>query len=210
MAGQKKILNYNDLLNFMKKRRSARIYAQKMVRREDILKIIEAGIQAPSPTNLQGWKFRILDNEKEINYLTIIIEKKLDELINKTEEGILRESFTEYSGNFTFIKNSPCTILLYSLKPRKVFKSLFKDKINSYKGGGSLLSLGMVMQNMMLSAQSLGISSCPLTGPLIAEKEITDKYPPPQKYELSGLMTLGYADSQTVNPGRKSLDKFII
>jgi len=140
----------------------------------------------------------------------LIIERKLDGLINKIEDGLLKESFTLYSRNFTFIKNSPCIILFFSLKPRKIFKSFFKGKLNSYKGEGTFLSSGMVMQNMMLAALTLGISSCPLTGPLTAEKDIINKYPPPQKYELSGLITFGYADAESKNPGRKRPEQFII
>ncbi|MBN2544912.1 MAG: nitroreductase family protein [Spirochaetes bacterium] len=210
MSKTKDVFLYNDYLNFLKNKRSIRIYNNKKVSQDDILKIINAGIQAPSPTNTQGWKFKIIDDQNEIYDLTLIIKNEIDEYLIKLDDGFLKQSFKEYSKNFTFLKNSPCVILLYSIKPRKILRNFFKSKLNFYKGEGSLLSLGMVMQNMMLSAYTLGISSCPLTGPLIAEKKITTKYPPPKKYELSGLITFGFTNNFPINPGRKPMEKFII
>ena len=67
------------------------------------------------------------------------------------------------------------------------------------------------MQNMMLAAHTLGISTCPLTGPLIAEKEIIKTFPSPKKHELAALLCLGYSDKITRGgPGRKPVEKFIV
>jgi len=55
-----------DLKNIIYKRRSIRNFLEKPIEREKIKQIIEAGNQAPSACNLQGWRFKILnDSEKQ-------------------------------------------------------------------------------------------------------------------------------------------------
>lgn len=53
-----------DLFDAIYKRRSVREFIAKPIEKEKIRKIIEAGMQAPSACNIQGWKFIIIDNEK--------------------------------------------------------------------------------------------------------------------------------------------------
>lgn len=47
-------------------RRSIRKYTNKLIEKDTIEKIIEAGMWAPSACNVQGWKFIVLDDEKLI------------------------------------------------------------------------------------------------------------------------------------------------
>lgn len=203
-------MNYNDFFNICRSRRSVRNFIKKDINNEDIKKIIQAGIQAPSPTNSQGWKFRIINRSNEIKNFTDIIEEKIKKLTDNLSDGVLKQNFKEYSKNFIFFNNSGAVILLYSKKPKNFLKEIFPSKISYIKGYGNYLSLGMVMQNMMLAAHTLGISTCPLTGPLIAEKEINSLYKPPSKHEFCAIISLGYTNLNPASPGRKDLNKFII
>ncbi|MCK4796220.1 MAG: nitroreductase family protein [Spirochaetes bacterium] len=204
-------MNYEDFLSLCKIRRSVRQYNDKKVLIGDIYKIIDAAIQAPSGTNIQGWKFRIINNKNEIIKVTDIIEQKLKDVASKFDDSyILKENFLKYGKNFYFFKKAPCVIFLYSCKPRNIVKRFFGKGLSWYKGEGVFLSLGMAMQNMMLAACTLGISTCALTGPLLAEKELNDILKPPPKHELTALLCLGYTDKQPQSPGRKPIEKFIV
>ncbi|HPO50035.1 MAG TPA: nitroreductase family protein [Spirochaetota bacterium] len=203
------VMNFEDFFEILENRRSIRKYTSQNIDKEDIKKIILSGIQAPSGTNIQGWKFRVIENKEEILKIANVIEKKIIKLSSEYGDGIVKNGMLEYGGNFYFFKNAPLIILLYSKKPNNLVKKFFEEGINLYKGCGTLLSLGMVMQNMMLASSVLGIGSCPLTGPLLAEKEIDAEFSPPNKYELSAVLSLGYPEAIPKSPGRKEYEKFI-
>lgn len=53
-----------DIFNTIKERRSIRQFQDKEVERNILDKIIEAATWAPSASNVQGWKFIIVDDEQ--------------------------------------------------------------------------------------------------------------------------------------------------
>lgn len=59
-----------DMLKFLKERRTIRRYADKMVPDEEIEMILEAGRWAPSASNLQPWKFIVIKNRELINKIS--------------------------------------------------------------------------------------------------------------------------------------------
>lgn len=204
------MISYDELLTILKSRRSIRSYNKKNIEIDRIVKILEAAILAPSPTNSQGWRFRILQNIDDIVKINNAVEKRLYEIAKEMPDGVLKDEFIKYGQNFVFMKNASALLLCYSQKPRSIMKNLFTSKINLYKGEGHILSLGMAIQNMLLAATTLQLASCILTGPLIAEDEINLIFTPPARFELTALITLGYNDKQVKSPGRKSIEKFII
>ncbi|MBO5820988.1 MAG: nitroreductase family protein, partial [Alistipes sp.] len=53
-------------------RRSIRDYKEEPVCREQMAKILEAGIYAPSAMNMQTWAVRVVDNKEFIDGVTAI------------------------------------------------------------------------------------------------------------------------------------------
>lgn len=53
-----------DIFETIKKRRSVRIFDGRPVPRETVEKIIEAGVNAPSNCNTQGWRFVAIDRQE--------------------------------------------------------------------------------------------------------------------------------------------------
>lgn len=59
-----KIINPNDLLEFLKERRSIRFFQDKMISDEELEMILEAGRWAPSASNRQPWELIIIKNRE--------------------------------------------------------------------------------------------------------------------------------------------------
>ncbi len=55
-----------ELFELIKKRRSIRKYSKEPVKKEDVLKIIEAGSWAPSASNNQPWRFIVITDRELI------------------------------------------------------------------------------------------------------------------------------------------------
>lgn len=98
-----------------------------------------------------------------------------------------------------WIKNAPC------------FICAFLDKEQSYDYIKDVQSCGAAIQNIMLCAHSLGISSCWI-GEILGKSYQVIKLLnlDENRYELMALVTLGYKASRTLNPGRKDISSFLL
>lgn len=203
-------MDYSTLINFLNSRRAIRNFQNREVPSELLEKVIEAGITAPSGSNFQGWKVRILQERAPIERLAQIVDDKIQVLAAGWEEGLIKNELLKYSGNFSFFTKAPLMLLLYFRTKYQGASYYFGEGSSLYKGTGSLLSLGMMMQNMMLAAESLGLATCPITGPLLASEEIEKEFPAPIKYELGAFLLMGYPKEIPEGPGRRGLKRFII
>ncbi len=61
-----------DLMDIIKGRRATRRYEEREIPKEDIKKILEAGIWALSGSNLQSWEFVVVLDKELIEKIKMI------------------------------------------------------------------------------------------------------------------------------------------
>lgn len=203
-------MDYTTLMDFLNSRRAIRNFEEREVSEELLEKVIEAGIAAPSGSNFQGWKVRVLRDKAPIEKIAHIVDEKIKVLAVDWEEGLIKNELLKYSGNFSFFTKAPLMLMLYFRTKYQGATYYFGEGSSLYKGTGSLLSLGMMTQNMMLAAETLGLATCPITGPLLAAEEINKEFTAPAKHELGAFLLIGYPKSKPQSPGRKGIKRFII
>ena len=151
-------------------RRSIRKYKPKAVEREKMQTIVECGINAPNGMNKQSWEVRVVDNPEFINGLTEIFKKE-------NPKAAERPGFQNMFNNaptVVFIANDPA----YDM---------------------SQIDCGLLGENMILSAWSMGIGSCCLGGPVRfmkspAAAEYMKQLGFSEGYELLYAIAFGYPD----------------
>ncbi|MDD5614211.1 MAG: nitroreductase family protein [Candidatus Omnitrophica bacterium] len=149
-----------DLYELIVKRRSVRKFSQKKIGITTLKKIIDSGRLAPSAANLQFIEY-VLINEDQI----------LDEVFKYTNWAAYLPGYKPGKE-----EKPPCFIAVLINKD----KSRIPD----------LRDVGAACQNIMLSAQSFGISSCWLGA--IDKIEITKILKLPQNILLDSLIAIGY------------------
>ena len=180
-------MQLNPVLSKIMERRSIRKYLDKPVEHEKLEVIVRAGINAPSAMNNQPWIVRVVEDPKLIADVTEIYKQA-------NAEQVKRE---------------------------KDFKNMFRNAPNIIcvctpaKGGGEL-DAGLLGENMMLAAQSLGLGTCCLGGPsrFILSNEkckfFLDRLEIPADYKLNYIIAVGYPDEQPeARPRDASKVKFI-
>ena len=149
-------------------RRSVRDYKEEPVCREQMEKILECGIYAPSAMNSQGWAVRVVDAPDFIDGVTAIAKEKMPQMC-------------EQPGFRNFFRNAP-TVAFIAVPDE------------SYSGE---FDSGLLAQNMMLSAWSMGIGSCCL-GSVIPvmnsdeAKPYLERLTLPEGYHLQVAIAFGY------------------
>lgn len=181
-----------DLLNLIKSRRSVRKFKDIPLKEKDLKDLIEAGIYAPSGSNTQCYRFIIITNKEDIDFLA----KKKIKIVGNSKAIIL-----------VIADLDSCPYL--KSKRKEVFDKLpYQD-------------CAIAMGNIILLAEAKGIASCiiHLSKHWYSYKEINKRFKLSSRYELQGLIMLGYSaekeDYQTATHAgrpikRKKLSHYLL
>ena len=179
-------MEVNPVLSTIMARRSVRKYLDKPVEHEKLEVIVRAGINAPSGMNRQPWIVRVVEDQKLIADVNEVFKKANPEQVSRD----------------------------------KYFKNMFRNAPNlicvcTLVNGGDL-DAGLLGENMMLAAQSLGLGTCCLGGPVrflntnADAKFFLDRLDIPEGYKLNYILAIGYPDEQPeAKPRDASKVKFI-
>ena len=151
-------------------RRSIRKYKPQPVEREKMQTIVECGVNAPNAMNRQPWEIRVVDNPDFINGVTELYKKEQPKV---AEDPNFKNMF----------RNAPTVVFIG----------------RDVQSGSAEFDCGLLSENMMLAAQSMGIGSCCLGSPAAfmrspAAAEYLKKLGFSEGYELLYCIAFGYPD----------------
>ena len=161
----------NAVIEYMMSLRSIGMYIPPAVNRDTMQIILNCGINAPNGQNKQSWEIRVVDNPEFINGITEVYKKQNPKA---TEDPNFKNMFRNAS-TVVFIANDKS----YDL---------------------SQIDCGLLGENMILSAWSMGIGSCYLGGPtrfMTSTPEAAEylkKLDIPEGYQLLYCIAFGYPD----------------
>ncbi|MBQ5709905.1 MAG: nitroreductase [Alistipes sp.] len=164
-------------------RRSVRNYTSEPVDREQMAKILECGMYAPSAMNMQPWAVRVVDAPDFIEGVTNIAVEQNPQL--KEQEGFRN-----------FFRNAPTVAFIAC-------------PVESYSGE---FDCGLLSENMMLAAWSMGIGSCCLGSvvPVMnseAAKPYLERLQLPEGYKLQLAIAFGYPEPNSTKAPERDLTK---
>lgn len=176
----------NVVVETIMARRSIRQYKDQPVENEKLQQIAECGINAPSGMNKQPWEVRIVNNADYINGITELFKAANSKM---AEDPSFKNMF----------RNAPAVIF-----------------VASPKDGSGQLDCGILGENMVIAAQSMGLGTCFLGGPIAFMKSSPEAAPYVEKlalspeYELLYAIAIGYPDeAPDAKPRDVSKVKFV-
>lgn len=171
----------NEVIKTIMARRSVRKYLDKPVEHEKLAAVVKCGINAPNGMNSQKWQVRVVESQEWIKDVTEVFKKSNPDMV-------------ERDPNFkNMFRNAPNIIVIATPK----------------KGGGDV-DAGLMGENMILAAQSLGLGTCCLGGPVrfLATSEEAKPYLAkldiPDDYKINYIIAIGYPDE---TPAAKPRDE---
>lgn len=200
----------------MKSRRSIRSFKTSPPSREELLKLIEAAITAPSASNKQPWRFVIVTNRDVITRLAAAVRGEVDHIANHVEAAS-EQSFRNYGDYFTRFEAAPVVIVTLfrslTLLSNLVDDELSGDhraRIHRMERDSGLIGVAMAMQNLLLMAHDSGLGASGMTGPLVADPHIRGILDVPSSWEIAALVPVGFPAEEPMPPERKSAEKVSI
>ena len=161
----------NAVIEAIMNRRSIRMYKDMSVEREKLQLIAECGVNAPNAVNSQPWELRIVDDIEMIDAIS-------DSYRQDNPEAVGRDP------NFkNMFRNAPTVVFVG----------------RDVQSGSAEFDCGLLSENMMLAAQSMGIGSCCLGSPAAfmrspAAAEYLKQLGFSEGYELLYCIAFGYPD----------------
>ena len=192
-------------LSFIYNRKSVRKFKNIEVKEEDIIKMLDAAIHAPSPKNQQTWHFTVIQNNELIN--------KIADIVTKNHINLM--SLLSY---YTCFKNAPVLIIVYSKEYYMIEEKILSDNnaseevINELRFPNSAAQgIGAAIENFLLAATELGYGTCYMTGPTHSKKEIENLINfEKEEYNLMAMIALGVSEDDVPNsPPRKDLKEVV-
>lgn len=173
-------------------RRAVRRYKDVPVERALIERVLDAGRMAPSAMNRQPWRFYILTDRKTIHsFSREIAAKVFKATLHSGIPGLSRVT-KEIAGLLHFSHGIDLHAIqdpVFHGAPVVIFITAPQD--NEW----AQLDIGMCAQNIMLAAQSLGLSSCPVGfGKYVEHTSIYDRLLIPPSEQVQLAIVIGYGD----------------
>lgn len=176
----------NTVIETIMSRRSVRRYKPEPVEREKLEQLVRCGINAPNGMNRQPWAVRVVDNAAFIDGITEVYKAAQPEMAADP--------------NFkNMFRNAPAVIF-----------------IASPTDGSGQVDCGLLGGNIILAAQSMGLGTCCLGGPIRfmasdpGAEPFLRQLDLPEGYALLYAIGVGYPDeAPAAKPRDDSKVKFI-
>lgn len=142
----KEIKGGQDMLEFIRSRRSTRAFAESPVDQDLTEMVLEAGRYAPSGGNSQTSHFLVIRDRQILDKLALLVREAFADM--EITEGIYPSMANSIrlskGGKYVFHYNAPVLILAANRKDY----------------GNNLADISCALENMMLMANALDLGSC--------------------------------------------------
>lgn len=191
---------FNDVLKVIQNRRSVRTFDDKDISEYDIQTVLQAANHAPSAHNKQSWRFIVVRGTKKQDLASLVSKKAAE--FPKTSSALLRMAARS-------ISSAPVVVGVVNtgemIKHATDLFSLDKQNSHDFFRTMEIQSSAAAIQNLLLAASALGISSVWL-GVLTLIKDDVLSFFEESEGEFMALVPLGYSEKMGTMPSKKSLE----
>ena len=199
-------MEYDELYKLIKSRRTIRAFEDKPVPKEVILKLLESARWAPSAHNRQPWRFVVIYNEEVKKKLAVEMGKKLRADL---ERDGLPPQFIETKVNTSIARFTKAPVLILACLTMSEMDKYPDERRNNAEKVMAIQSIALALQNILLTAHSLGLGVCWRCAPLFAPEIVKKVLDLPADWEPQAILEIGYYDFIQLPPKRKNLNEIV-
>ena len=143
-----------NIIDAISNRRSIRKFIDKDIDNDIIKNILKAGIAAPSPKNIQPWKFIVI-TRKTKHELVKIIEAGIENI--KHNFGLLideKNFISSAEDTLKIIKEAPVIIFVINTENKQSHR---QTPVKKFVEMANIQSIGAAVENMLLASLEYGV-----------------------------------------------------
>jgi len=189
------IMDYDNLLNIIRQRRTVRRYKEGEVPIEDVMKVLEAARWAASGNNSQPWEFVVVrDKEKLQQVVEILIEQNEELVKNVPQFKWANKDYLRKVSTLIFVCGDPRFEAAYpqSNASEQLASMYRKNSERIY-----IQSIAAAVCNILLAATSLNLGTTWITGTAETQtgQKLKEALKIPQVLDIVCCIPLGYLPS---------------
>ena len=192
------------LLDLITCRRSVRLYHKIKPASSLLDRVIHCAICAPSAHNSQPWRFYVIDNEA-----------KKTKLIDEMASRFRADLESDHVPQFAIEKKIKRSVHLFSFAPVLIVGCIDMADMEIYPDSSrqqaemimATQSLAAAIQNLLLAAETMGLSGCWYCAPLFCPDIVKKVLSLADGHSPQALITLGYPAEKPEAPRRFGIDE---
>lgn len=193
-----------DIFEVIDNRKTIRKFDTKKPTTDEIKRMINSARLAPSAINMQNWKFIAVLNDEIKNEMAQCVLDKYSEIISKldSEKGAQVE---RYKGHSTFFTHAPLVIVCVEEEAPSFMGGILEeakyepDEIKLMRPDSYLLSMGGAIENILLTAYSLGYGSCWMVAPVLGQDGMRKALNLGDNQKIVSILSIGKAATDSTN-----------
>jgi len=211
-------MDYQELFELVRTRRSIRRYKPDDVPDEMIRKAIELATWAPSGGNYQSWRFTVVKNRDLINRMADAVEARSRLMASWPEADRYREQTERWIAKSAFFRHAPVCIAVQVggyesladklLAARGAQDPAAAEMIEWRRFGSSRIqTIGGAIMLLLLALHQQGLGACWMAGPQQAKREIEELLNIPEGWEFVALIPVGFPAEEKEGAPRRPMDE---
>ncbi len=189
---------YEGLKLLCETRKSCRTFKPDIFPEENIGKIIDIAYKSPYANGRKNWEIIVIKDKSVIKLMARTILTSIEN-ISKEMEIDPSELFKNYSENFTFFEEAPVLFIpVFRISP--IITSNLRKNITAelllWERDNSVKSISCVSMLVLLAAESLGLSSCYMTSPMLAGEDLARILNLPQGRLIGSIIPVGHCKNE--------------
>ena len=180
-------------------RRSIRRYTNQPVASTLIDQLLDAAIWAPSAHNRQPWRFAVLTTPEAKERLANQMCARLR--ADRLRDGDMIE-VVEQDVNRSRERIVSAPVVIIACLSMHDMDQYPDEPRASAERTMAIQSVSMAIQNLLLTAHSLGLGACWMCAPLFCPDVVRDALSLPGDWEAQALITIGYPTDEGKHKGR--------
>jgi nitroreductase len=196
-------MNTTELEDLIKSRRSIRVWQNKAVSEELLLRAVELATFAPNAGNQQNWRFYIILKRDIINAVADAVQAKADLMASWPEAAKFGDTVSGMVKRASFFRSAPAVIAVAGNQYRSVVDQILElrgkndpqaRQIQQWRNiaNSKIQTSSSAVAYLTLILHQMGLGTVWMTGPTQAKGEIEKILNIPPELDLVTLIPVGF------------------
>ncbi len=196
-------MEFNELANLIKSRRSIRVWQDKEVTEELLTRAIELATWAPNAANQQNWRFYLIMNRAIIKEIADAVQASADRMAAWSESAKFGNATVRWQQRASFFRTAPAAIAIAAAQ----YQSIADQILAAREEGDSqarqmrqwrqvadsrIQSVSSAVAYLLLILHQMGLGAIWMTGPIQAKGEIEKILKVPSEMDVVTFIPVGY------------------
>lgn len=210
-------MDTTELANLIKNRRSVRVWQDKPVPEEMILRAIEIATWAPNGGNMQNWHFYVILNRETIKSIADAVQASANTIGSWPEAATWAETANRMLQRASFFRTAPAAIAVTTGQYQSPIENILvargdaDPKASEIRQSRAIAdtkiqSIASVVAYLCLVLHQIGLGAVWMTGPTQAKVEIEKILKVPAGMDFVALIPLGYPAENPPAKTRKPVE----